>query len=96
VPTVKRTLIALLVGAGVGTLGALLIAPGLIEWWSTPAVPNPIDCGPKIEWALTKMRQSLVIASAVCAVLAIVVAQVVHVWRTRRNASAPAGSPRPS
>jgi hypothetical protein len=85
--TFKRVLIALLVGAGVGTMGAMLIAPGLIEWYSTPAVPNPTSCGPQIEWALSKLRFSLTITSGVCALVAVIVAQIFHVRRSRRLAA---------
>ena len=89
---VKRLLTGMLIGAGLGAVGALLIAPRAIAWYSTPAIPNITSCEPSVVWALDRLRESLLISSAVLGVIAAVIAQVIHVRRARTAAVSPSSA----
>ncbi len=87
--TLKRILLSLLVGAGAGTLLALLVAPGILEWWAKPAVPTVCSCVEQIQWALTSLRKTAATSAGIAAVLGIVGVEIVRRLR-RRNPTPPA------
>lgn len=41
---IKRTLMLLLAGLGVGLVLTMWFGPGLISWWNRPSVATPISC----------------------------------------------------
>jgi hypothetical protein len=85
--TVKRVLLSLAVGAGVGTVAAILIAPVMIEWWASPAIPTVCSCTEQISWALSRMQTSLAISSGVFALLGAIAVEVIRWARGKRAAA---------
>jgi hypothetical protein len=83
--TLKRLLVAILVGAGVGMLITMFVAPNFIVWWDTPTVPTLVSCTEQERSAVTRLREAQLIAGAVCSVLAMVVAQIFHARRGKAN-----------
>lgn len=81
----KRIALTLIVGAAAGVLIALLVAPGMIEWWAKPALPTVCSCVEQIQWALARLRISLFIAAAITAAIAVVLVEIVR----RRRAPKP-------
>jgi len=90
----KRIVVSLFVGAGLGMVAAFLIAPGAIEWYANPGSPNAISCAPSVEWALAKMRASIEIAGLIGAVLALIAVEVFR-WlrKSRAKETAPLAQP---
>jgi hypothetical protein len=72
----KRVSLTFVVGAAMGIVIAVWIAPGFLEWWAKPAVPTVCSCVEQIEWALSRMRVSLGISAVVFAGLAVVVVEI--------------------
>ena len=93
--TLKRLLVALLVGAGVGMLITMFTAPGFIVWWDTPTVPPVMSCIEQERSAVNRLREAQLVAASVCSVLAMVLAQVIHVRRGKPN-PIPAGPTPPA
>jgi hypothetical protein len=72
---IRRTLIALLVGALLGMASAMIVGPRFVVYWGTSPVPNMAQlCGSSLEYAATRLVQiELVLAGMGAVVLAIIV-----------------------
>ncbi|MCK6546020.1 hypothetical protein L6R52_09135 [Myxococcota bacterium] len=80
----RRVAISLFVGLGVGVLAAALVAPSMIEWFNSPAVPTAFACTEQVRWALERYRTSLAISGLVAAVIAVVLVEVVRSLRAKK------------
>lgn len=83
--TASRVAITLLAGIGLGALVAALIAPGIIEWFNSPAVPSAFQCTEQVSWALSRFRTSLWVSAAIAGVVAVVLVEVVRSVRGKKK-----------
>jgi membrane protein implicated in regulation of membrane protease activity len=71
---IRRTLIALAVGALLGVTVSMIWGPGMVAWWGTPPFPNVQACSEGIHWATQRLVQvELGLAAALAFVMAIIV-----------------------
>lgn len=92
--TLRRLTFSLLVGALLGTLGAVFIAPGVLEWWfASPAVPSSVSCNDPVAWALARFRFIILSAAGIVGIATIILVEVLRPKRAAPPSSPPsAGS----
>jgi hypothetical protein len=83
----KRISLTLVVGAAVGIVISVMIAPGFIQWWAKPAIPTVCSCVEQIEWALSRMRQSLAVFAVIFALIAVALVEIYRRVRAKKPAA---------
>jgi hypothetical protein len=81
----KRIFISVQAGLAFGFLIALLIAPSVLEWFATPAIPTVCSCNEQIAWALGRLRSTLIISALIAALVAVTVVEIVRVVRGKKD-----------
>jgi hypothetical protein len=88
--TLRRLAFSLLIGALLGTLGAVFVAPGVLEWFASPAIPNSLSCVEPVTWALSRFRLIILCAAGGVGLGTLV---LVEVLRPKRAAPPPTPPP---
>jgi hypothetical protein len=83
----KRISLTVLVGAAFGIVFSVMVSPGFIEWWAKPAVPTVCSCVEQIEWALSRMRQSLAVFAIVFAMVTVAIVEIYRRIRAKKPAA---------
>lgn len=87
--TLRRLTFSLLVGALLGTLGAVFIAPGILEWFASPAIPNSLSCVDAVGWALGRFRFIILSAAGIVGLATLILVEVLRPKRAAPPSSPP-------
>lgn len=71
---IKKMFFAAALGALLGLVAVLWLAPSLITWWFQPPVNVGVDCSPALAWAFRAMRRWILYATGAGALLGLIAA----------------------
>jgi hypothetical protein len=91
VNTLRRLAFSLLVGALLGTLGAVFVAPSVLEWFASPAIPNALSCVDAVSWALGRFRLIILSAAVGVGLGTLVLVEVLRPKRATPPSATPPG-----